>query len=239
MRKLCLLLICALLGPAFAQQTLTIPAPVCTALVSCQSSAVTLPAPTVTPPPVATPPPVVTPPPVTPPPVMPAGTFWVYHNGAFNWLGDYSWDGLVNYSDTTGVPMDGNFDIAFTLQAKWGGFQPFDIASGQTGSKLGFDTSKYKSLHYCTKPTKAGQIHGTGIDANNDVADGVLINVNGDPGSPSTKYGPMPVVGVWGCYNIPLADFKLTNPLIMKFSITDGAGLLPNEFFIDDVGFAP
>lgn len=191
------------------------------------------------PPAVITPiPPVVPPviPPVTPPVTPPAaGMFWVYHNGVFAWPGDYSWNATINYKDTAGIPMDGPADIAVSIVAPWGGWQPFQIPSGTNGP--GFDTSKYKTLHFCTKPTQVNETHGMGIDANNDVADGVQIAVVAGPDT--TKYGPVPTVGKWGCYNVALADFKLTNPMIMKFSITDGTGNVPNKFYVDDVGFSP
>jgi hypothetical protein len=70
------------------------------------------------------------------------------------------------------------------------------------------------------------------------VADGSIINIVGVPGGPAvTKYGPTPVVGQWGSYKIPIADFALTNPLILKFSIADGTGNSTNLFYVDDVGF--
>lgn len=175
-------------------------------------------------------PPVVTPPVTTPPS---AGVFWVYHNGVFAWPGDYSFNATINYKDTVGLPLSPPTDIAVNIVAPWGGFQPFAFGAGGTP----FDTRPYKYLQYCTKPTKAGELHGTGFDADNDVADGTPIQIVAGPGV--TKYGPVPTVGKWGCYKIPLADFGLTNPLILKLSITDGTGLVPNLFYVDDVGFSP
>lgn len=176
-------------------------------------------------------------PPVTPPTTgaMPAGASPVYYQGKFSWISDYSWNGTVNYADTSGSPIDGSYDIAFTVTGPWGGWQPFDIPSGATGTNLGFNTAKYKTLHFCTKPTQPNQSHGIGVAANNDAADGPTPNISIAAGPNTTKYGPVPKVGVWGCYSVPIADLQLTNPLILKFSITDGTGLPTNLFYIDDV----
>lgn len=175
-------------------------------------------------------PPVVTPPVVTPPITPPAaGTFWVYQNGTFAWTSHFSFNGTPNLADTSGAPAGGKADIAFTLATPWGGYQPYLAA--------GFDTSKYKYLTYSIKPTVAGQIIATGFDANNDVKDGEPLTVAG-PGI--TKYGPVPVVGQWATYKIPLADFGLTNPLVLKFSIADGLGDKAGSIiYIDYVGFVP
>jgi hypothetical protein len=80
----------------------------------------------------------------------------------------------------------------------------------------------------------ANQIIGTGFDANNDVKDGDPLTVAG-PGI--TKYGPVPVVGQWNSYKIPLADFAFNNPDVLKFSIADGTGNPTNLFYVDNVGF--
>lgn len=181
--------------------------------------------------PVSSAPPVVIPPVVTPPVITPpaAGTFWVYQNGQFNWTDHFSFNGTPNLADASGKPAGGHADIAFTLATPFGGYQPY--LSG------GFDTSKYKYLTYSIKPTVAGQIIATGFDANNDVKDGNALVVAG-PGI--TKYGPVPVVGQWATYKVPLADFGLTNPSVLKFSIADGSGdPAGSVIFIDYVGFTP
>lgn len=160
----------------------------------------------------------------------PAGNvFWVYHDGQFNWAGDYSFDAQISYTDTAGVPISGAFDISVLIQSPFGGFQPF-TADGQ------FDTSPYKYLIYSMKPTMPNQIFATGFDANNDVPDGSPLVVAG--GSAGTKYGPTPVVGQWASYKVPLADFGFNNPLVLKFTIADGTGDPTNLFYVDDVGFS-
>lgn len=176
-------------------------------------------------------PPVVTPPVVIPPVITPpaAGTFWVYQNGQFNWTNHFSFNGSPNLGDTLGRPVGGKADIAFTLATPFGGYQPYLAA--------GFDTSKYKYLTYSIKPTIAGQIIATGFDANNDVRDGNPVVVAG-PGL--TKYGPVPVVGQWATYKVPLADFALNNANVLKFSIADGSGSPAGSvIYIDNVGFTP
>jgi hypothetical protein len=155
-------------------------------------------------------------------------TFWVYRNGQFNWAGDFSFNtGPINYSDTTGQPIDGPADIAVPINGPWGGWQPF--AQGAN-----FNTTPYKYLTYTVKPTQANAIFATGFDANNDVTDGNSVVVAA-PGL--TKYGPEPQVGQWATYKIPLADFGFTNTSVLKFTIADGTGVPTNLFYVNDVGF--
>lgn len=171
-----------------------------------------------------------------PPPPPPSGAFWVYRNGVFAWLGSYDYGGHSNLKDTSGIPMDGPYDVSFTTtQAGGSGWQPYVIPSGQSGGTLGFNVSPYTKLHFCIKPTVPGDQFGGGFAANNDAPDGTPIQVFAGPNT--TKYGPVPVVGVWGCYTLPLADYALTNPLILKFSISSGT--FPDQWFMDDVGFIP
>lgn len=161
----------------------------------------------------------------TPTPVPVVGA-WVYHSGQFLWAGDYSFNtGPIDYANTVGKP--GGTCIAVPIVAPWGGWQPY--AAGKK-----FDVSGFKYLTYSLKPTQPNQVFATGFAAINDVADGAPVTVAG-PGL--TKYGPPPVVGVWGTYKIPLADFGLTNVLIQKFSIADSTGVKNNLFYVDEVGF--
>jgi hypothetical protein len=150
--------------------------------------------------------------------------FWVYHNGQFNWAGDYSWLARIDYRDTQGIAPGHRYDIAVRITGKWGGFQPF-----APGGR--FDVSRHKYLVYSVKPTVAGQKFGTGFAAMNDVADGKPVTVAGPP------YGPVPVAGQWGTYKIPLSEFDLTNRFVLKFTIADGSGLDNNLFYVDDIGF--
>jgi hypothetical protein len=161
-------------------------------------------------------------------PAPTGSVFWVYHNGVFAWAGDYSWNASINYKDTSGGPTSGPYDIAVSITARWGGFQPF-------AANAAFDTRPYKYLVFSLKPTNPNQVIGMGVDANNDVPDGVQIGIVVGPST--TKYGPVPVVGQWGTYKVPLADFALTNPLILKFALGDGLGANSNLFYVDDIAF--
>lgn len=172
----------------------------------------------------------VTPPPVTPPP--PASGV-VYSNGVFSWGGDWSYSvGKIDYADTVGNAP--GLDIAVPITAPWGGWQPYAIGKV-------FDVTPYKYLTFAAKPTKPGQYYGAAILAANDTPDGVGVDVNGKPqyGNPSVAYGPLPQVGVWAVYKIPLADFKLTTNFILKFHIADGTGVTSNLFYVKDVSFVP
>jgi hypothetical protein len=151
-------------------------------------------------------------------------TLWVYHHGEFYWAGDYSWEATINFHDKAGEPVEGHHDIAVTITGRWGGFQPW-----VQGKNL--DVSPYKYLVYSLKPTSPNQVWSTGFEAYNDVPDGKLLNIVGPP------YGPVPVVGKWGTYKIPLSDFALTNMHIQKFTIADGTGLTSNLYYVDNVGF--
>jgi hypothetical protein len=238
MKTLAFLLLSLLPLAARAQTTVTIPSRV----ITIPQQVITIPAQTLvvsgttTPPVTCVAPQVLTNGVCTTPVVTPpaSGVAWVYHLGQFNWISDYSWLGSVNYKDTAGNPGDGTYDIAFTVTGQWGGWQPYDIPGGTNGP--GFDTGKYKTFHFCSKPTVPNQSHGMGIDSNNDTPDGLISLVAG-PGL--TKYGPVPVAGQWGCYDVPIKDFNLVNPAIMKFSITDGTGLPTNKIYFKDVGFFP
>ena len=212
MKKLLFAALLLTLVPFAHTQTLTSTAPKCTAVttITCQPVAVTLPSSTPTPTPTPTP--------------VPTGAFSVYSNGIFSWAGDFSWNASINYKDTVGKP--GATDIAVNITSAYGGFQPY----AQGGA---FDTSPYKYLQYCAKPTRSGQVFGMGFAATGDVGDGGIVNIGA-----GTAYGPSPTAGQWGCYKIPLADFKLTNPSILKFSIADGSGAASNTYYLDAIVFS-
>jgi hypothetical protein len=168
-------------------------------------------------------------------PRPPAGEFWVYRNGTFNWGGDYSWcAGRIDYRDTTGKPPSGKFDIAVPIVCAFGGYQPYAALKK-------FDLSAYKYLTYSLKPTSAGQIFATVFHDINDVPNGTAL-VTASSGV--TTYGPEPQVGVWATYKIPLSDFNLRPcatcggvVMVQKFTIADGTGSPKNLFYVDNVGF--
>lgn len=170
-----------------------------------------------------------TPTPTPTPTPVPVGSSWVYQNGVFVWGqgggGDYSWGAVIDYANKVG--KTGGLCIGVQIIGAYGGFQPF--APGKQ-----FDVTPFKYLTYACKPTRDGQIFATGFAAINDVADGTPLTIAG-PGI--TKYGPVPQANVWATYKIPLADFKLTNPVIQKLTIADGSGAATNQFFVDAMGF--
>jgi hypothetical protein len=162
------------------------------------------------------------PPPVPPPPT--AGTYWVYQNGTFNWPGDWSWSGRANYRDTTGDPLSGGYDIAFTLLGSWGGWLPY-------APNKRFSLTPYKYLTIAIKTTVAPQPVHIFFEAANDTPVGTFI----DPAA--SGYGQTPVVGQWNTYRIPLAAFGVTGVDILKFGVQDDSGGANNTLYIDNVGF--
>jgi hypothetical protein len=155
-------------------------------------------------------------------------TFWIYQKGTFRWQGDYSWGVRVNFRDTSGEPAEGRHDIAVT---GIGGFQPY--AQGND-----FDTTPYKYLIFSLKPTIAHQTWDSGFEAVGDVPTGIVVDV--------LKYGPVPVVGQWGTYKIPLGAGGYQIPFgshIYKFMIQDqtadqpALGLATNLWYVDNIAF--
>ncbi len=160
------------------------------------------------------------------------GISWVYHNGAFVWSWDLSYAAKVNYRDKAGMPLVGAFDIALTTQ-KWGGWQPAISSSCQTAVTACFNTTAYKSLIFSAKPTVAKQQFKAVFLSSGDTPDGVGIEDLG----PYCSGGDNPPIGEWETCVVPLSAFKLTNPIILKFSIGDQTGLANNTIYLAEVGF--
>jgi hypothetical protein len=153
-------------------------------------------------------------------------TFWVFHDGVFNWGGDYSFSATTNYKDTSGQPQSGPYDIAVTVVAQWGGFQPY---AGNTVPLYAFNDSGYKYLVFDLKPTVANQVWFCMFHSVGDVAIGQPLKIN--------NYGPAPVIGKWATYKIPLSDLGVLNTSVYKFFIQDTTGLSSNLFYVDNVAF--
>ncbi len=98
-------------------------------------------------------------------------TLWVYHNGKFNWRGDWSFSATPNYKDKSGAPLTGAYDIAVTGKP-WGGWQPYIDANCQNDARLCFNTLPYTYLIFSAKPTVAKQVFAVGFMASGDTADG-------------------------------------------------------------------
>jgi hypothetical protein len=156
----------------------------------------------------------------TPPP----GTSWVYYNGVFDWPGDYSFVGTPDYSDTSGGPISGPYDIKFTLQSAWGGWLPY-------AKNWDFNSSGYTKLTFALKPTVDNQTWSVYFVKVGDVPVGIYLDVS--------NYGPAPVKGQWATYTVPLAALGVLGTDIYKFCIQDQTGLSSNYWYIDNVGFAP
>jgi hypothetical protein len=127
-------------------------------------------------------------------------TFWVYYNGIFNWLGDFSYPGgsiNINYADTTGAPESGPADIDVSFTVAHAGFQPY---AGNTTTAWDMEGGSFGYISMDLKPTIAGQDWG------------ILILSRLPPGDVSpwssvalSSYGPAPIVGKWATYKIPLS----------------------------------
>jgi len=152
------------------------------------------------------------------------GPAWVYHDGAFLWPGDYSFNAKPHYSDKEGAAAGGRSDIKISLTGPWGGFQPF-------ARDWNFDLGGYAYLTFDLKPTLARQSIQVYFEKPGDVPTGVTVD--------AFKYGPAPVPGQWATYKIPLADLGVAGAHIFKFAIQDETGLANNVFYLDNIGFLP
>jgi hypothetical protein len=164
----------------------------------------------------------------------PAGsTLWVYHNGIFNWGGDWSFAAAPNYLDVTGAPIAGPFDILVTSQ-QWGGWQPYVNGNCQSNISLCFNTNPYKYIIFSAKPTVANQFFAVGFMSSGDTPDGPVLT---DTASYCSG-GSNPAVGQWESCKIPISAFALTDTTVLKFWISDQTGLSSNRWYLDDVGFS-
>jgi hypothetical protein len=159
-------------------------------------------------------------------------TAWVFYNGVFNWGGDWTFAGGVNYKDTAGAPIEGPYDMVVSYQ-KWGGWQPFVNGNCQSNISLCFNTTPYKYLIFSAKPTVANQIFGVGFMSSGDTPDGLVP----EDTSAYCSGGSNPAVGQWESCKIPLSAFKLTDTTVLKFWISDQTGLSSNRVYLDNVGF--
>jgi Calx-beta domain len=165
--------------------------------------------------------------------VVPAGTLWVYYNGAMNWGGDWSFAASANYKDTSGGPIEGAYDIEITGE-QWGGWQPYVSGNCQSSIASCFVTTPYKYLIFSAKPTVANQIFGSAVLSAGDTPDGnFLQNL-----SAYCSGGSNPPVGQWESCKVPLSAYSLTDLTILKFSISDQTGLSSNHYYLDNVGFS-
>jgi hypothetical protein len=131
-------------------------------------------------------------------------TFWVYHNGVYNWQGDFSYPGGridINYSDTSGAPESGRADIKVSYSAKAAGFQPY---AGKTTTSWDMEGGAFAYISLDLKPTMdsdAWRMYMLSRLPSGDVAPCANVQLG--------KYGPAPVSGKWATYKIPLSDLTI------------------------------
>jgi hypothetical protein len=159
-------------------------------------------------------------------------TAWVYYNGVFNWGGDWSFAATPNYTDTSGAPIEGGYDIEVTTQ-QWGGWQPFVNANCQSNISLCFNTTPYSYIIFSAKPVVANQTFLVDFLSSGDTTDGVAVQA-----AAYCSGGSNPAIGEWETCKIPLSAFKLTDLTILKFGLSDQTGLSSNHFYLDNVGFS-
>lgn len=210
------LLFLALVATASAQ-TVNVPVPPQQCMATCTTPATTVP---------------YTPPVVIPPP--PPNAAWVYYNGVFNWSGTFNYAGAAsNFRDTSGVPLSGGFDIAWS---NGGGFQPYYNAGcalvGGVANNSCFDLTPYTAFVIAIKPTATGQVWGLGLSSAGDTPDGAYI-------TDISPYGPaVPVVGQWNVYKVPLSAFSLTTLKILKWRLQNQSSVNATSLtYLDNAGF--
>jgi hypothetical protein len=127
-------------------------------------------------------------------------TFWVYYNGVFNWLGDFSYPagGInINYADTTGAPESGAADIDVSYTVVNAGFQPY---AGKTTTVWDMEGGSFGYMSLDLKPTISSDRWELFIISRlppGDVYPWSNVNLS--------NYGPAPVAGKWATYKIPLS----------------------------------
>jgi hypothetical protein len=155
---------------------------------------------------------------------------YVYVNGQFYWEGDYSYGGqALNYTDTTGKPANGTYDVMWTAEPSAGGWQPYSPGKN-------FDTSAYRYIYVDLKPTRSGQTFGMSFALVGDVAaTGPYGGAVTLPSDANGTYGPVPQVGVWATYKIPLVYMNVgagsPNLNIYKFQIWSTTYYADNVYF--------
>ena len=128
----------------------------------------------------------------------------------------------LDYSDTTGAPASGSYDLRVDLTGPWGAWQPYAL-------NFSFNSAPYTNLVFSLKPTRSGQLWQLYFMKVGDVPTGKVLNIS--------NYGPAPVAGKWATYTIPLADVGVLGTSIYKFAIQDETGSASNTWYVDNVYF--
>ena len=177
--------------------------------------------------------------------VCSAGPSWIYQNGVLSWPGDYSYEATINYSDTSGAPLSGLYDIMVSLTGTFGAWQPYYSATPYptSGSPQIFPVTGCNFVTFAIKPTIANDSFSVYLEygPNYTIVAGketfpqsthVLTNTG--------TYGPANLpVGSWSVYKVPYTAFfpTATTSFIINFQIEDELGSASNVFYIDNVGF--
>lgn len=177
-------------------QTITVPAPKCTAVttITCQSQTVSLPsAPAQTPPVVS----------------LPVGVTWMYQGGQKTAWGDFS-GSTTNWAYKTSSGLNG---ATTDIRVSGGCFIPVWASNYQ------YPNPGYSYFLISVKPSSSNPIgihFEPRIGGDADIYPHITLT---DP-----KYGPAPQAGVWASYKIPLADLGVPpgTPLYKAVLACDG-----------------
>jgi hypothetical protein len=128
-------------------------------------------------------------------------TYWVYHNGVFSWEGDYSYGAGINYSDTSGSPQSGPYDMAVHVSSAGSGIQPY---AGKTVPLYDLELGAFNYIQLDIKPTLANQSFWMSMMSRlppGDVFPHVVAKL--------ADYGPAFTPGKWATYKIPLTALHM------------------------------
>ena len=132
--------------------------------------------------------------------MAPQFSAWVYHKGSYFWNSDFNYGVASNYSDTSGGPTDGAYDVMIT-STNGGLWQPYSGAPFLTSnpSIWSMDIGAFNYMTIDLKPTRANQTWRINIISRGPPGD--LFN-SAQVTLPGT-FGPPPQVGQWTTYKIP------------------------------------
>jgi len=174
-----------------------------------------------------------------------AGANFIVYSGAAgvnNFPADYSFAGSANYQDTTSPRTGHPYDLGFTATSAFGGWLPATVPSwGPSNANWYFDGAPFAYLQFDLMPRVSnGQAvsvylvgNFAGLAPHAFVGD---ANIEASVDDIS-KYGPTPLLGVWGTYRIPLNQLGVLGQQIYKFALQDHSGSTGTVFLVDNVQF--
>lgn len=172
----------------------------------------------------------------------PSGNWQTLTGGNYcSGIGDLSFGGNFVYTDTTGAPVGGGTDILCTNTAGNGLVCGLQFPTGTPamwnyGAEIGW--ANYFAFDF--KPTVAAQQMDFAIFSRGPPGD-VASRTNLGNFTNSGLYGPIPQVGVWGSYKIPLSAHFFTTSLggITTFTGSITAGVLAVSAILSGPGIDP